>query len=132
MRTNFNSSDDVLIILKGENGSSTPCVFADLPTDPIKVINNIREQFIKDENFRTFFVESISLLSNDEEYSWLSLYYLFSILRVIKTNKLIIDINCLILNIEDGIKKNEIGLRNTFEWSGKLYKNGLWGDVEVI
>lgn len=123
---------ELLLFFKGENGTEIPCSYSDLPTDPTKVIDKIKNEFITDNIFRNTVIDNIIRLSQDAKYSWFSLYYLYLVFRLINDNKLPINIKEVIFEIEKGIISSEHQLRSTFNWVGSNYKNGLWGDVERL
>lgn len=128
----MNKESNISVLIRGERESAIPCVHADLPTDPIKVVNAIKNDFIETPSFRVQFVNAIKQMANELEYSWFSLYYLYSIIRIINANNLDVDIEGVVLEIEDSLKKHEGKLRLEKKWGGVNYKNGLWGDVERI
>jgi hypothetical protein len=121
---------ELLSLLTGENGTAIVCVFADLPTDPDRVVDKIEAEFVSNSVFRGELVSSLIVMSRDARFSWFTLYYIYFIARLIATHRLSLDIQDLILAIESGLKESESKLKVTFDWVGAQYKNGLWGDVE--
>lgn len=129
---NIVKMEELLLLFKGKNGRGIPCSYSDLPTDPNKVIDKIKQEFINDCSFRDRVIEDIIQISHDPKYSWLSLYYLYLIIRIIKVYKLPVDIKNVVSKVEKGIIKFEPKLKLNFDWVGANYKNGLWGDVERL
>jgi hypothetical protein len=121
---------ELLSLLKGEKGTAIVSVYADLPTDPDKVTHELRNEFVSSSIFRGELTDSLIAMSKDAQFSWFTLYYIYSIIGLITTYHLPVDVQDLISAIEPGLKNSEAKLKVTFDWVGAQHKNGLWGDVE--
>jgi hypothetical protein len=125
------NSSDILYLLKGEGKYYKHCYDGPMPCEPTKVIECYLDMLFI-QPFRDNFIGAIKLLSRDSVYSWLSLYYLFNLVRFSEENSIDIDLPRHLIDIEKGILENKKSLEKDFRWLGWMWPNGLWGDVMKI
>ena len=124
------SKNEFFSLLTGKGEYEMVCVLADMPTDPQKVMSYIKADIMKDNNVKMSFFNSLIELSNSPTYSWLVLYYLVGILRIEAREKVHLDSGSLIPEISKALLLHKEKLEKNHCWVGKIWSNGLWGDVE--
>ncbi len=122
-------SNELFLYLSGQKDYATICVLADMPTDPLIVLERVEKPFTDNLDFRSKFLSALTEMSKSKEYSWLTMYYILGLLKISKrTGKHYLDHQMLEV-FSHYIKSNKEVLEMNFKWMGKEWPNGLWGDV---
>lgn len=119
--------------ITGDSKYSFTCQYANMPTDPHQVFDVILKYYNQSDDKRILqdFIFQIIVMSNDKDYSWLSLYYLASLLRFKIRSQVDMDLSPLITEIQKNLIKHKDELLNDYRWVGAdNSKGGLWADVE--
>jgi uncharacterized protein YkvS len=122
--------NDILVLLKGENNIGFTCIHADLPIDAGKVINHYKQDLINDKDFRDKLLLALKILADDKNFTWFVVYYVSSLLWLLRYNDFQLDIVEFIDYFNSCLRKYESFLKMNKSWVGTGYENGLWGDVE--
>ncbi len=122
--------NDILLLLKGEIDNGFVCIYADLPIDANKVINHFKQDIVNDVVFRANLLSALKLLADDKDFSWFVLYYISSLLWLLRYNDFQFDVIGFIDYFNACLIKHESHYKTIKKWGGANYENGLWGDVE--
>ena len=115
----------------GEKGYAYRNPYADMPTYPAEVFGSVVSYYNTsgDDSVWPYFDASLAALSADEEYSWLSVYYLVEYLRYSQRQRPV-DLTALSATILTNLRTTQVSLQQATKWGGRDYPNGLWGDVQ--
>ncbi|MCB2377403.1 hypothetical protein LGH70_07415 [Hymenobacter sp. BT635] len=114
----------------GENGYAYRNPYADMPTYPAEVFGSVVSYFDMTGNTSVWadFDASLLVLSADNEYSWLSLYYLVEYLRYSRRQRPV-DLTALSATVLANLRATKGALQQATKWGGRDYPDGLWGDA---
>jgi hypothetical protein len=103
--------------------------YADTPTDPELALKPIIARIKDDPSILDTLHAALILLSQDREYGWMAMYYMFELIYAKKS----LDINWLPQEVVAKIGKSLLTNREKFSeakvWMGAGFEKGLWGDV---
>lgn len=106
--------------------------YEESPMDTDFVFEQFKEYYLKtnDAHIWELFEETLIKVSNSYPYSCMSLYYLYDYLSFRNTKRIEIhDLENLLNSILTPIILQKQSLSGNFNWIGKKFKNGLWGDL---
>lgn len=123
--------------MTGQVGYSYVSNYADAPTETQDVFNSILDYVNNDDTnpLWEIFEKTWLAVSKDNDYSWLSVYYLFSYLNYysIKKGKIPQHAVDTVTGVLNNVAKHKSILSKDKRWVGKAYKDGLWQDaVRVV
>jgi len=122
---------DIVNVLRGNGDLEILNIHSDLPTDTVLVLDEIEKHLFTGEVDFELIEEGLNKLFKDSVGTWLSLYYLLSI---VNRHSYLFDkfIFAYSRGCEQFLKKYENELKNSFIYVGHNYKYGLWGDCSRV
>jgi|GEM_PF-3835094 len=117
--------------LVGEKDYAYVCPYADMPTYPAQVLASIVSYYdaTGDSTVWQYFDASLLAVSADQQYAWLSLYYLVEYLRYSKRIRPL-NLTQLSHTVVENVRAAKESLLAAKKWVGRDYPDGLWGDAQ--
>lgn len=119
--------------LTGQAGYTYISNYADAPTDSEVVFASILD-YVKGYDTQPAWHEfeyTWLAVSKSKEFAWLSVYYLFEYLNFYLTGRSTLSehAHLTIAEVLENLKKHKASLSKDKRWVGRMYKEGLWSDV---
>lgn len=112
--------------LVGEKGYAISNPYADTPTDPSQVFFSLKPYLNSNEDNMNQFLACLLRVSEEAEYSWMSLLYLLDLMPFLKAENLTIQQKKIVDGISENLMFNKNSLMGNKKWMGSNRENGLW------